>query len=205
VIRKIKDNQDGTFLLKGLQLNGISEGASYGDDAEMYSNYPIIRLTDANGNVFYTRTYNWSSTGVASGRLKETVDFTLPPGIQAGDYSLQVIGCGIASNPVTFTVTVPDAVAASGRGGASQVVAGLLPVTATTAAALAPGSDTVRPDEQVVPAAIAVASSQQDQGARTVILAGSTDGAVPIAPVTDPLLDQVPDPLLAPASTGRLA
>src|SRR5262249_13758178 len=30
----------GTFTLTGTQLNGVTAGASYGDDAEMDSNYP---------------------------------------------------------------------------------------------------------------------------------------------------------------------
>jgi hypothetical protein len=32
-----------TLALTGYRLNGISEGASYGDDAEMSSNYPIVQ------------------------------------------------------------------------------------------------------------------------------------------------------------------
>src|SRR5262249_53337845 len=48
-IANVTDNADGTFTLTGTQLNGISEGASYGDDAEMSSNYPIIRVDDAGG------------------------------------------------------------------------------------------------------------------------------------------------------------
>ena len=41
------------------QLNGMSEGSSYGDDAEMQSNYPIVRLTGTtgtnSGKVYYAR------------------------------------------------------------------------------------------------------------------------------------------------------
>src|SRR5262249_53298106 len=50
-----------TFQLTGTQLNGISEGAAYGDDAQMATNYPIVELKGASGNVVYATTSNWSS------------------------------------------------------------------------------------------------------------------------------------------------
>jgi hypothetical protein len=62
-----QENGNNVFTLTGTQLNGLSEGASFGDYEEMASNYPIIRLTDANGNVSFARTFNWSSIGVATG------------------------------------------------------------------------------------------------------------------------------------------
>ncbi|HEV3203635.1 MAG TPA: kelch repeat-containing protein [Gemmataceae bacterium] len=103
-IADVTDNGDGTFLLTGTQLNGISEGAAYGDDAEMSSNYPIVRLVDGDGNVFYARTSYWSNTGVATGDALVSTTFTFPGGISPGDYSLFVVANGIASDPVDFTV-----------------------------------------------------------------------------------------------------
>jgi hypothetical protein len=97
-IASVTDNGDGSFTLTGTQLNGLSEGAAYGDDAEMSSNYPIVRVTDSAGQVLYARTYNWSSTGVATGNTLVTTQFTLPAGI-LGSYSLTVIANGIASDP----------------------------------------------------------------------------------------------------------
>ena len=44
---------DGSYLLTGTGLNGISEGAAYGDDAQMDSDYPLVRLTDSSNNVYY--------------------------------------------------------------------------------------------------------------------------------------------------------
>jgi len=197
-IRRVKDNLDGTFLLKGFRLNGISEGASYGDDAEMASNYPIVRLTDASGNVFYARTFNWNNTGVATGILKETVEFTLPAGITPGDYSLEVIGCGIASNPVSFTVTGPDTLAAHERGRAGQTVTGILPAAATIPAGPAAGSDAVRLDDRAVAPTIPVTSSPADQGAGTVASSSILAVGVPIIRVTDPLSEPALDALLTP-------
>jgi hypothetical protein len=104
VITSITQNPDGSFHLLGTGLNGISEGAAFGDDAQMNSNYPLIRLTDSNGNVYYARTYNWSSTSVMTGANPVSTEFTMPA--VAGTYSLVVVANGIASDPVTFYGTV---------------------------------------------------------------------------------------------------
>ncbi|HLJ93272.1 MAG TPA: kelch repeat-containing protein, partial [Gemmataceae bacterium] len=100
VITNITDAGNGQFLLTGTQLNGISEGATYGDDAEMASNYPLVRLTDADGHISYARTFNWSSTGLDTGNTPESVEFTLPPGTVPGAYLVSVIANGISSAPV---------------------------------------------------------------------------------------------------------
>jgi hypothetical protein len=106
-ISSIALNGDGTYTLTGTQLNGVSEGASYGDDAQMAENYPIVQLTSATGSVYYARTFNWSSTGVATGTAPVTTQFALPAGLPDGQYSLVVIADGIASAPVTFSQPAP--------------------------------------------------------------------------------------------------
>jgi hypothetical protein len=104
VIRTITESNDGSYLLTGTLLNGISEGAAYGDDAQMNSDYPLIRLTNSAGNVYYARTYNWSSTGVMTGTNLVTTQFTLPAALPAaGTYSLIVVANGISSDPVSLT------------------------------------------------------------------------------------------------------
>ena len=96
-------NPDGSYHFVGTGLNGISQGAAFGDDAQMNSNYPLVRFTDGSDNVYYGRTYNWSSTGVQTGTKLVTTEFTLPPSEPGGgSYSLVVIANGIASAPVTF-------------------------------------------------------------------------------------------------------
>ena len=99
-ISRITIDGNNTFTLTGTQLNGLSEGASYGDDNEMASNFPIVQLTDPSGNVFYARTFNWSNTGVATGNLPVTVQFSLPPGLAPGPFGVTVIANGIASQEV---------------------------------------------------------------------------------------------------------
>jgi hypothetical protein len=100
-ISSIAFNGGSTFTLTGNQLNGLSEGASYGDDAEMSSNYPIIQLVDGNGNVYNARSFNWSSTGVATGTALVTTQFTLPAAVTGGTWAVKVIANGISS-PLFF-------------------------------------------------------------------------------------------------------
>lgn len=107
-ITNVAYNGNGKYTLTGTQINGISAGASYGDDAEMDTNYPIVKLTSATGKVYYARTYNWSSTGVATGNTPLSTQFTLPAGTPFGTFTLTVIGSGIESPGVPFT-TQPEA------------------------------------------------------------------------------------------------
>src|SRR5258706_4365835 len=67
----------------------------------MDSNYPFVRLTDGAGNVTYPRTYNWSSTGVQTGGTLVSTEFSGI--IFPGNYSLQVVANGIASDAVFFS------------------------------------------------------------------------------------------------------
>jgi hypothetical protein len=108
IITGVKYNGGGTFILTGKQLNGQSAGAAYGDDDQMNSNYPIIRMVSGSGNVYYARTTNWSKIGIDGGHGKdsaETVNFTLNPGLTAGHYKLIVSGAGISSNPIDIHIT----------------------------------------------------------------------------------------------------
>lgn len=99
-ISGITANGDGSYHLTGTGLNGISEGAGYGDDAQMDSNYPLVRATDGGGNIFYLPTYNWNSTGVRTGNKLVSTEFVT--GFPPGTYSLVAVANGISSDPVTF-------------------------------------------------------------------------------------------------------
>ncbi len=106
VIAMITQNGDGTFHLAGTGLNGISEGAAYGDDAQMDSNYPLVRLTNSSGNVYYARTFNWSSTGVMTSNKPVSTEFSLPASVTPGTYALAAVANGISSDLLSFTTTV---------------------------------------------------------------------------------------------------
>ena len=94
---------DGVFTLTGLRLNGSSAGASYGDDAEMDENYPIVSLS-AGGKVRYARTYDWSSTGIQQ-KKASTTKLTLKKGTPAGTHQLVISAAGIQSDKVCVTLT----------------------------------------------------------------------------------------------------
>jgi hypothetical protein len=126
VINSITENVDGSYHVTGTGLNGISAGAAYGDDEQMNSNYPLIRMTNnATGDVYYARTFNWSSTGVQTGSKILTTEFTLPAGLPAGTYSLVATANGNPSAPETFTYSPPPVptgvTASSGNNGYSLV------------------------------------------------------------------------------------
>ena len=104
VINAVTNNGGGLFTLTGKQLNGQSSGSSYGDDAESDENYPIVRFRDALGHVFYARTTAWNNTGVATDGAPESVNFTLNPAMPSGDYSLTVVGAGVASFPAFINI-----------------------------------------------------------------------------------------------------
>jgi len=104
VINSITENADGSYHLTGVGLNGISVGAAYGDDEQMNSNYPLVRMTNSvTGNVYYARTYRWSSTSVQTGSRVLTTEFTLPQNLPAGNYSLVAEANGNASAPRNFS------------------------------------------------------------------------------------------------------
>jgi PKD repeat protein len=107
-ITDISTNANGSFHLTGTLLNGNSQGAAYGDDAQMDSNYPLIRMTNlTSGVVYYARTINWSSTSVMTGNTPESTDFSLPTSAPGGAYSLVVVANGNSSDPISFEYT-PD-------------------------------------------------------------------------------------------------
>jgi hypothetical protein len=104
VISSIIPNADGSYHLTGLGLNGISSGAAYGDDAQMDSNFPLVRMSNSVGQVYYARTYGWTSTGVMTSNKVVSTEFALPGSLPVGTYSLVAVANGIASDPVPFTI-----------------------------------------------------------------------------------------------------
>lgn len=90
-------------LIGGTQFNGLTQGAFYGDDNQSASNFPIVRITDAAGNVVYCRTHN-AMGGVATGAKLVSAKFDIPSTIATGSASLVVVANGIASAPVAVTI-----------------------------------------------------------------------------------------------------
>ena len=95
---------DCQYMITGTLFNGISQGSAYGDDWQMATNYPMVRLI-ANGHTYYTRTTNWSRTGISTGSLPDTAFFTVPTGTPYGTYSLLLSANGISCDTFTFQYT----------------------------------------------------------------------------------------------------
>ena len=89
-----------TYKISGTQLNGLTSGMAYGDDVQMATNYPLVRITNAaTGVVTYARTHDHSTMSVAPGAHGHT-SFDVPAGTPAGRSRLEVVANGIASDPI---------------------------------------------------------------------------------------------------------
>jgi hypothetical protein len=94
-----------TYSIAGTQFNGLSQAASFGDEFETSTNYPLVRITNqSSGHVFYARTHNHSSMGVATGAAIVSTNFGVPAVAETGTSSLEVVANGIPSAAVTVTV-----------------------------------------------------------------------------------------------------
>lgn len=94
-----------TYSISGTQFNGLNHGAAYGDDAQMNSSYPLVRITNnATNHVSYARTHDHSTMGVATGKKIVSTNFDVPSTMETGDSSIMVVANGIASAPVAVTV-----------------------------------------------------------------------------------------------------
>jgi hypothetical protein len=95
----------GDYHLHGRQLNGLSQACAYGDDQQMATNYPLVRLRGhpSVGDVF-CRTFDHSTMAVATGAAVHSTHFHVPHDLPHGEYRLEVIANGIASESVEVHV-----------------------------------------------------------------------------------------------------
>jgi hypothetical protein len=92
------------FDVTGTQINGLSEGGSYGDDAQGSTNFPLVRLrNNTTGHVIYCRTFAQSNRSIAPGVLSRA-SFVVPAGAETGASTAVVVVNGIASPSVAVTV-----------------------------------------------------------------------------------------------------
>jgi hypothetical protein len=99
-----------TYSLTGSMLTGFSQGAMYGDDAQMATNYPMVRITNNTTNhVCWGRTHNWA--------ILTSTQFDIPPATtpaanwpllenpcDPGASTLVVTTNGLVSNPIAITI-----------------------------------------------------------------------------------------------------
>ena len=94
-----------TYVISGTQFNGLSQGASVGDELNAATNFPLVRITNQlSGHVAYARTHGHSTMGVATGTSVVYTSFDVPADAETGASSLAVVANGIASDPVTILV-----------------------------------------------------------------------------------------------------
>ena len=94
-----------TYKILGTQFNGMSQAAAFGDEFETATNYPLVRITNkSTGHVFYARTHDHSTMGVATGSRIVSTYFDVPAKAETGASSLEVVANGIPSAPVSITV-----------------------------------------------------------------------------------------------------
>jgi hypothetical protein len=94
-----------TYQISGTQFNGLSQAVNFGDEFESATNYPIVRITNnSSGHVFYARTHDHSTMGVATGKTTVSTNFDVPSSMETGASSLVVVANGIPSKAVSITV-----------------------------------------------------------------------------------------------------
>lgn len=94
-----------TYKISGQQFNGLSQAAAFGDEFETATNYPLVRITNtSSGHVFYAKTHDHSTMGVATGTATVSTNFDVPAGMETGASSLEVVANGIPSKAVSITV-----------------------------------------------------------------------------------------------------
>ena len=111
--------QGHSYSISGTQFNGLSQGASYGDDAQMATNYPLVRVAIVDtGHVRYLKTHDHSTMAVATGSQPVSTTFDVPTFAdpeEGGPASLQVIANGIASPAVNVCIPLTAAQACSAQ------------------------------------------------------------------------------------------
>lgn len=94
-----------TYKVTGYLFNGLSQGAFYGDDVQAATNFPLVRIKNMqSGHIQYCRAHHPSTMAVASTELN-WVHFDVPSNLETGASQLEVVANGIASSPVSVTIT----------------------------------------------------------------------------------------------------
>jgi hypothetical protein len=94
-----------TYQIFGTQFNGLSQATGMGDEQFNPSNYPLVRITNnARGHVFYARTHDHSTMGVATGAAIVSTNFDVPAAAETGASTVEVVANGIPSAKTAITV-----------------------------------------------------------------------------------------------------
>jgi hypothetical protein len=93
-----------SYVVSGNQLNGLTQGAYYGDDQQASTNYPLVQIVNnSSGHVFYARTSGHSTMSVAPNAAGST-NFKVAASTELGASTLYVVANGIPSAGTAVTV-----------------------------------------------------------------------------------------------------
>jgi hypothetical protein len=93
-----------SYTMNIARMNGIWLGATYGDDVQTSTDFPIVRVTAmATGHVWYCRTYN-PTDRLTSPDEQGSATFDVPETLEGGIAQLDVIANGIASAALTVNI-----------------------------------------------------------------------------------------------------
>jgi hypothetical protein len=86
------------------RMNGIWLGATYGDDVQTSTDFPIVRVTAMeSGHVWYCRTYNPTDRSTSPDE-QGAATFDVPDALEGGSAQIDVIANGIASPALTVNI-----------------------------------------------------------------------------------------------------
>ena len=98
-------NRGTTYTISGTQFNGFSVGSAYGDDVQSGSSYPLVVVRNSTTHhIFFGRTSNFSTSGIATGSTVENANFVIPSGAETGASTLFVVTNGILSGGKAVTI-----------------------------------------------------------------------------------------------------
>jgi hypothetical protein len=93
-----------SYTMPIARMNGLWLGATYGDDAQAATNFPIVRVTaSGSGHVWYCRTYDATDRSTSPDE-QGTATFDLPATIEGGTAEIAVVANGIPSAPFTVNI-----------------------------------------------------------------------------------------------------
>jgi len=94
-VTAVTANGNGSYHLTGTQLSGLVSVGE--DDYQDPQNFPIVYLKNSAGDVYYARSFNFSTMAPSTPGEAESADFTMPTNLPHGTYSLYVSTCGVSS------------------------------------------------------------------------------------------------------------
>jgi hypothetical protein len=96
------------YTITGSMFRGVSQGASYGDDAQSATNFPLVMITNnASGNRCFGRTHDWA--------ILTSLQFDVPPAATpAAGWALVENACDTAGGGASTLVVIVNSLQSNG-------------------------------------------------------------------------------------------